>query len=63
MKTEHCRSCGAKIIWLKTKAGKAMPVDSATITESDAAPQYDATQGHISHFATCPNAAKHRKPR
>ena len=23
-----CRSCGASIIWIRTKAGKNMPVDS-----------------------------------
>ena len=23
----QCRSCGARILWIKTKAGKNMPVD------------------------------------
>lgn len=41
----NCRSCGARVFWIKTVAGKNMPVDP------------DGT----SHFATCPNAAKHRK--
>jgi hypothetical protein len=42
-----CRSCGADIWWIVTAAGKKMPVDA------------DGT----SHFATCPNAAQHRKAR
>lgn len=43
-----CNSCGADIVWIVTAAGKRMPVDART---------------HESHFATCPNAAHHRKPR
>ena len=42
-----CRGCGAGVYWIKTKAGKAMPVDP------------DGT----SHFATCPKAANFRKGR
>jgi hypothetical protein len=41
-----CRSCGAAVVWIVTPAGKRMPVDVST---------------HVSHFATCPNAAQHRK--
>ena len=53
-----CRSCSAPIIWLKTKNFKKIPVD------------YDSVEGmemmfepgkHVSHFATCPNASKHRR--
>jgi len=57
--TAECRSCGAPIVWVKTQAKKSMPVDAHT---------YDAEDGlafnhkkHVSHFATCPNADKHRK--
>lgn len=42
-----CRSCDARIFWIKTSSGKSMPVD----------------QDGASHFATCPNAAQHRRPR
>jgi hypothetical protein len=38
-------SCGRKIWFLKTKAGKAMPV----------------TDEGLSHFADCPDAEKYRK--
>ena len=42
-----CRSCGAPMIWTVTAAGKRMPLNP------------DGT----SHFASCPNAAEHRKPK
>lgn len=45
-RTTSCRSCGAAVIWIVTEAGKRMPVDAST---------------RESHFATCPNAAEHRK--
>ncbi len=40
----ECRSCGATIYWVKTRNGKRAPYDG---------------EG-ISHFATCPNANRHR---
>lgn len=42
-----CKSCHAMIFWIELPSGSHMPVNP------------DET----SHFATCPNAAKHRKPR
>lgn len=59
-RTRSCRSCSAPIIWMKTTNFKRIPVD------------YDSVKGmelmfepgtHVSHFATCPNASKHRKRR
>lgn len=40
-----CRGCRARIWWVKTPAGKAMPVDS------------DGTP----HWATCPQAKQFKK--
>lgn len=40
-----CRSCGAPIAWVVTRAGKRAPIDP------------DGTN----HFATCPQAAEWRK--
>lgn len=71
-----CRSCGAAVVWLKTAAGKIMPVDAEpvedgnmivfeasrevrSVTEEDK-PKF-VGRLHKSHFATCVNAAKHRK--
>jgi hypothetical protein len=43
----ECKSCGAPIYWITTKAGRRMPI----------------TQMGISHFADCPNANQHRSSR
>ncbi len=56
----RCRSCRARIIWFKTAAGKNMPVDADTVEPEDLELDLDR---HVSHFATCPNANQHRKPK
>lgn len=58
----NCISCGKFIVWFKTKAGKNMPVDEETTEPTDRADQLNLAR-HTSHFATCPNADHHRKPR
>lgn len=55
-----CRSCGAEIIWLETAAGKAMPCDLVGINPDS---RLFDPKVHRSHFATCPNANQHRRPR
>ena len=57
---KRCSSCNAKIIWFKTEAGNWMPVDADTVEAEDE--ELDLSR-HISHFATCKNAAQHRKPK
>jgi len=54
-----CSSCGAPIVWFRTKAGKKMPVDAGTTKPTDAEHQLDLKR-HVSHFATCPNADQRR---
>lgn len=54
----RCTSCRARIIWFKTAAGNNMPVDADTVEPDDT--EYEPPR-HISHFATCPNAHKHRR--
>lgn len=56
----RCRSCRAQIIWFETAAGKKMPVDADTVEPADEELQIGK---HISHFATCPESRKWRKPR
>lgn len=76
-----CTSCGAPIVWVKTKAGKSMPCDARLVSykANPRGKKYVVTdQGEvvrcdfsfdgppdgmarISHFATCPNASRHRK--
>lgn len=69
--TARCRSCGALIVWAKSaKTGKPMPLDHDRVT-SGVRFQADAQgiarlragvePGHASHFATCPDAARHRR--
>ncbi|MGH7639454.1 MAG: hypothetical protein ACREN7_00320 [Candidatus Dormibacteria bacterium] len=69
---DHCRGCGAEIVWGRhALTGGRMPLDahrtekgvwllspSGTVTYSRA-----AGLAHESHFVTCPNAAMHRRPR
>jgi hypothetical protein len=73
-----CRSCGAPIVWAKTPRGKAMPLDATPAADGNIVLEEDnagaiahvrtAAFGgvgvfHKSHFATCPNANQHRKPK
>ena len=56
----RCNSCRARIIWLPTQAGRAMPIDADTVEPEDE----EFIQGkHGPHWATCPNAAQHRRAR
>ena len=56
----RCRSCRARIIWFKTDSGKNMPVDADTVEPED--DELDLER-HVSHFANCPQADKHRRRR
>lgn len=71
-----CRSCGAEVFWAVTTSGKRMPVDAEPvqgtegnvyIVEGDPplAVVGTHTEGptYTSHFATCPQASQHRRPR
>jgi NAD-dependent SIR2 family protein deacetylase len=60
--TVQCRSCGADVVWFRTAKGNRMPVDESSTLPTDAAHQLDLKR-HISHFATCPHAAQHRRVR
>jgi len=55
----ECRSCQAPIYWLKTNAGKRMPVDrqAKTVVTKDG----ETVTGHESHFSTCPQAGQWRR--
>jgi hypothetical protein len=71
-----CSSCGASIIWAETAKGKRMPVDARPSEGGNIlleqrpglAPLVDVRSGVVeggrfSHFATCPQASKHRRPK
>jgi hypothetical protein len=66
MDVKKCKSCGADIVWARMDSGAMMPVDA----KKQVAVVMDEVEmtGHIvmartSHFATCPHASDHRKPR
>jgi len=46
--------CGVYIEWVKTKAGKSMPVDPAGVTI--VTKEGETVRGYIPHWATCPKA-------
>lgn len=67
-----CNGCGQPINWIKTAAGKWMPIDTE-ITVSDGTDLLYVDEitgfkkleagrkGYKSHFSTCPDAKKFRK--
>ena len=62
----RCRSCGAPAVWMKTQAGNNMLVDADSVDEAEldwkgGRPLFDHKAGHVSHFATCPQADQHRR--
>ncbi len=71
MKERPCKSCGAPIAWVcNHKTGKMAPVDVGTkemriVVQERPTPTAEDTyymaNTYLSHFATCPNAAQHRR--
>ena len=71
-----CRSCGASILWAATASGRSTPLDAGPHPEGNlyldgdvarvAVAARAAPEGaplYRSHFATCPQAARHRRPK
>lgn len=63
----QCKSCGAPIVWIRTPTGRRMPCDSTfatwpdgTVVDTMGNVQSDGGRGYRPHWATCPNADKHR---
>lgn len=75
--TARCSSCGASIVWAKTEAGRAMPLDAEPTDDGTietigntcrvlspieaAITRGETGRLYTSHFATCPHAATHRR--
>lgn len=61
----HCRACGAEIVFVRTKAGKRMPVNVVPTDKKHRAPnagELEFVYGeHQSHFMTCPQADAFRR--
>ena len=79
MPSKRCSSCGAAVRWVRTLAGKSMPLDAephpqgnvaldetgevATVLGKGSAEKFAQLPRYRSHFATCPHAASHRRPK
>lgn len=72
MRYARCKSCGARIIWARTAAGKPIPLDAKPVAGGNlvfnpftglVAAERGAGFRHVSHFSTCTKAAEHRKPK
>jgi hypothetical protein len=63
-----CKGCGAEIKWIKTGAGKHMPIDAVpvkvyvklTILGEES---WRFVEGFVPHWATCLDADKFRRKR
>lgn len=58
---EVCRSCGAPVVWLKTRKGKDM-ICEAKVTVIYTA-EGDQVRGHEPHWSSCPDAMEWRSDR
>lgn len=65
-----CKSCGAPIMWRKNRTtGRMVPVDTKPvdggnvklISATDVVIAGKGAGTHVLHFATCPDAAEHRR--
>lgn len=72
-----CKSCGASIVWALSTGGKRIPIDVEPSRDGNVRLTFDdgasteriarvVQKGslpdlHTSHFATCPQAAQHRR--
>lgn len=69
--TYACRSCGAPIIFAVTRSGKRIPIEPNQAGNLElrggviafVTPDINAMGRYQSHFASCPQAGQHRKPK
>lgn len=69
--SSNCRSCGAPVVWIKSKRGKWLICDKEpvvgslgevlTFNDGSVRKCKEGELGYITHFATCPDAKKWRK--
>lgn len=63
-----CKSCGAELLWGVNKvSGKRIPLSVKSMERRFIASLMDdsvvMTETYLSHFADCPDAVQHRKPK
>jgi hypothetical protein len=68
MTSRPCKSCGRELTFARTPDGKVIPLDMvAPVYELEIDPDSGqavairAPASHVSHFATCPHAARHSR--
>jgi hypothetical protein len=62
--TKRKCSCGKDIVFLRTsRPTRAMSVEPDSLSPGENDHTIFDPKRHVSHFATCPDAVKHRKPR
>lgn len=68
----ECKTCGAEIVWMKTRNDKNIPVDlpDADDTRADLDSREEVLASKLynrermkTHFETCPQSDQHRKPK
>lgn len=74
--SDSCKTCGAAIIWAKTAKGARTPLDAKPVRVAELVEDPEtgkeivqdglfviggAHTGHVSHWATCPQAKEHRR--
>lgn len=59
-RAKPCTTCEKPIVFLPTKRGNMMPIDAETVQPKDTVYEHGR---HVSHFASCSNPEKYRKPR
>lgn len=64
----QCKSCQAQIVFVKTPKGRHMPCDveladwpGGTVVDTMGNVLTDGGRGYRPHWATCPDAKKHRR--
>jgi len=75
MRRDKCKSCGKEVWWAQTVHGRMMMIEenpkgkigiingrAQVLKEGDMFADYP-DKLYTSHFATCPHAAQHRRPR
>ena len=59
-----CKTCGAQIRFVEMASGKMMPIETNVKNViAKTGGQWKVISGFESHFANCPGADKHRKPK
>jgi hypothetical protein len=57
-----CSSCGRAMAWAQNEAGKSIPLDLvAPVYDLEGKQARRLTSAYVTHFATCPFAARHSK--